>query len=119
MQYLIIDEVSMVSYNTLEHIHLCLNEIKGYYLNSDVFYGNINSIVFGDLYQLQPVFGRPVFTDMTKDGPIHLWKDFFNMYELNENKRQSGDLIYAQLLNRIRTGEHTENGFELRYSNQD
>jgi hypothetical protein len=56
---------------------------------------------------------------MTKDGPIHLWKDFFKMYELNENKRQSGDLIYAQLLNRIRTGEHTENDFELRYSNQD
>jgi hypothetical protein len=109
----------MVSYNTLEHIHLRLNEIKGYYLNSDVFYGNINIIVFGDLYQLQPVFGRPVFTDMTKDGPIHLWKDFFKMYELNENKRQSGDLIYAQLLNRIRTGEHTENDFELRYSNQD
>ena len=99
----------MVSYNTLEHIHLRLNEIKGYYLNSEVFYGNINIIVFGDLYQLQPVFGRPVFTDMTKDGPIHLWKDFFKMYELNENKKK----VRGFHICTIRTGEHTENDNEL------
>ena len=107
VKYLIIDEVSMVSYNTLEHVHLRLNEIKGSLLGTDKMFGDITIIAFGDLYQLRPVFGSPVYANTNRNTVLHLWKDLFKLYELKENQRQSVDTTYAKLLNRIRIGEHT------------
>jgi len=112
VQYLIIDEISFVSYNTLEHIHLRLNEIKGLYLDTEAYYGNINILVFGDLYQLRPVYGSAIFSDKITTDTLHLWKDFLTMIELTENKRQCTDTQYAELLNRIRVGEDTSDDLE-------
>ena len=108
LQYLIIDEISMVSYNTLEHIHLRLNEVKRKFQDTDTFFGNVSVITFGDLYQLRPVYGSPIFKETKRATTLHLWKDFFHMHELTENKRQAKDLSYAELLNRVRTGAHTD-----------
>lgn len=113
VQCLIIDDISMVRYNTLEHIYLRLNEITGHYLNADTYFGNIHIIAFGDLYQLPPVYGSAIFADTTCRTPFHLWKDFFNMFELLENKRQSRDPEYAAILNRIRTGDQTKKDIEI------
>ena len=38
----------------------------------------------------------------------HLWKDFFNMIELKDNMRQRNDQPFSSLLNRIQTGDHTQ-----------
>ncbi|MCG8079346.1 MAG: AAA family ATPase, partial [Candidatus Thiodiazotropha taylori] len=100
LKYLIIDEVSMVSYNTLEHIHLRLNEVKEKLLDIEYLFGNVSIICFGDLYQLRPVFGSPIFSQTSQNTALHLWKDIFSLHELTENKRQAKDLSYAQLLNR-------------------
>ena len=74
VQYLIIDEISMVSYNTLEHIHLRLNEIKGNHLEPNVYFGNISIIALGDFYQLRPVCGSANYSN-TNVTPFHLWKE--------------------------------------------
>ena len=44
---------------------------------------------------------------------MHLWKNNFTLHELIENKRQSKDFTYAQLLNRIRTGQHTDSDIKM------
>ena len=104
---LIIDEISMVSINTLLHIHKRLSEIKDTNSDDNAFFGNMHVIVFGDLFQLRPVYGGSIFKDHPDMPFMHLWKDLFWFVELTENIRQSSDKSYAQLLNRIREGTHT------------
>ena len=50
---IIIDEISMVSHETFLNIHRRLNEIKG--VHEGIFFGNLNVIALGDLFQLPPV----------------------------------------------------------------
>ena len=57
MKLLIVDEVSMVSSLTLAYIHLRLEEIFG----EQDWFGSKNVLFVGDLLQLQPVNGQPVF----------------------------------------------------------
>ena len=53
----IIDEISMVSSLNLVYIHMRLEELYG----SDQWFGGRNMLLFGDILQLQPVNGNPVF----------------------------------------------------------
>ena len=61
--------------------------------------------LFGDLFQLPAVENPQVF-----QSP--LWKHF-QMVSLKENCRQSEDLVYAELLNRIRIGNHSSEDLEV------
>ena len=54
---IIIDEISMVSYETLGFIHQQLTEIKGTD-DTEVYFGGLNIIAVGDFYQLPPVRDR-------------------------------------------------------------
>ncbi len=54
---LIVDEISMVSSLTLSYMHLRLEELFG---GCDWF-GSRNMLFVGDLLQLQPVSGNPVY----------------------------------------------------------
>merc|ERR1719239_1211335 len=96
LRCVIIDEISMVD---------------------DVF-GGVSVFVFGDLYQLQPVKARYVFEPPTnKEHALahtlrDLWK-LFTVINLEENHRQGEDKIYGDLLNRVRTGDHTEEDIAL------
>ena len=83
---IIIDEVSMVSYQILKLIHSQLCEI---YANDDIF-GGLNVIAVGDFYQLFPVNGSFIFSDQQSSGRLasYLWRDFFTMVELKVNMRQ-------------------------------
>ena len=102
---IIIDEVSMVSYQILKSIHSRLCEI---YANDEIF-GGLNVIAMGDFYHLSPVNGSFIFSDQRSSGRLasHLWRDFFTMVELKVNMRQQNDTSFSQMLNRIRKGEHT------------
>ena len=84
-----------------------LKDIKG---SKDDF-GGVNIIAIGYLFQLQPVFHGYVFNDIqdTEYSILspNLWKKYFRMYELKEIMRQRESKLFAQILNRLREGNHT------------
>ena len=90
---IIMDEISMVSSTFFTYISRRLNEISG----NDEPFGSYNMILTGDLFQLKPVTGLPIYRNHK------LWH-LFAYTQLNENVRQAGDPIYARLLNRARQG---------------
>ena len=106
---MVIDEISMVGSDMLLNIHHRLNEIKG--VNGDnVWFGNTCILACGDLYQLPPVRQKCVFNPV-KDamarmhGSGSIFMDEFLLHELTEIMRQKDDLVFAETLGRIRTGE--------------
>ena len=83
LKLVIIDEVSMLSNLNLAYIHLRLEELFG---GSDWF-GFMNVVFVGDLLQLPPVNGHPVFCELTNKaisskvgcmGSVNIWKDTVN-----------------------------------------
>ena len=104
---IIIDEISMVSYQILKSVHSQLCEIYG----NDEIFGGLNVIAVGDLYQLSPVNGSFIFSQKPgrSSGRLasHLWRDFFKVIELEVNMHQQNDFSFSEILNRIRTGVHT------------
>lgn len=97
----------MVGSDLLWIVDQHLREIMG--INK--LFGCTTVVVFGDLYQLAPVGQRFVF-DATSDPYARLaglvWQDNFQIVELTEIMRQRDDQSFAELLNRVRLGEHTE-----------
>ena len=113
---LIIDEVSMVGCNMLLEIHKRLQQIKG--VSSDVMFGGISILAVGDLYQLPPVCQPPLFNVVSDSyaslyGSGSLWKDEFQMIELNEIMRQRGDNRFTELLCRVRTNQCTSEDIDI------
>ena len=117
IKLIIIDEVSMVGADTLLTIHRRLCDIMS---NSSPF-GGMSIICVGDLLQLPPVGQRAVFSDPSDEmAAIYgsLWKTHFKIIELTEVQRQKGDQSFADLLNRMRVGEHTVEDIALLNSRQ-
>ena len=110
LKILFIDEISMVGKNMFNSINLRLQEILG----CTKPFGGISVISFGDLYQLKPVFDQWIFasnnssTESIASLGTNLWTDHFLLYELDQIMRQKDDLRFAQMLNRIREGNHVE-----------
>jgi len=104
----VIDEISMVSYETFMFIHKRLTEIKGTD-DTEIHFGGLSIIAVGDFYQLPPVRDRFVFQNGKSytQGSTHLWRELFKMIELTANMRQRNDQCYSDILNRIRTGNQT------------
>ena len=104
----IVDEISMVANTTLLHIHQRLKEIFNT-PNSELF-ARISFIAVGDLYQLPPIRRRAVFENYKNDtfNLCHPWSAF-KMIELTEIMRQKDDKAFAELLNRLREGKHSDN----------
>ena len=108
LKWIICDEISMVSNYMLRFIHLRLQEIMA----NNLPFGGVNIIAVGDLYQLKPVMGQFIFEDYSKNYETlatNLWTEHFKIYTLTEIMRQKDDKKFAQLLNRLRTGNHTKN----------
>ena len=112
LSVLIIDEVSMVGNGMLNFLYLRLQEIKG---NKRAF-GGVHIILVGDLFQLRPVGDSWIFSDMSSGYATlapNLWKQHFKMFELTEIMRQKDDAVFAELLNRIREGNQTNEDIAL------
>ena len=100
----------------LYRIHLRLSEIK----RSSQYFGGVLVILFGDPAQLKPVHGSYIFAAPNcpdyklayGDGTDSLWRSF-SVINLEENHRQGDDKTYGDLLNRVRTGDHTEEDIAL------
>ncbi|KAL5259662.1 hypothetical protein ACHWQZ_G009943 [Mnemiopsis leidyi] len=120
LKALIIDEISMVSNIMLMYINLRLQEVFG----ESEFFGGKCVIVFGDLLQLPPVKGQPVFEELNSKDiqkltgglsiSLNLWR-FFQFDELRINQRQAGaqNSSWSTILSRIRIGTQSPADIEL------
>ena len=107
LKVVIIDEISMVGKKTFDFIDTRLQQLTGIRAP----FGGLSVIAVGDFYQLKPVGDRLVFLDLDEDAKAlapNSWKDHFKIYELVDIMRQKDDLKFAQLLNRLRLNELTE-----------
>ena len=109
VKLIFVDEISMVG-NSMFAIQLNnrLKDIKG--CTED--FGGVSIIAIGDLFQLEPVMDGYIFKDLKSlDYAVlapNLWHQHFRMFELNEIMRQRDSKVFAELLNRLREGKHTE-----------
>ena len=101
IKFIIIDEISMVSSVLFYQVHQRLNEIFG--VSTNLPFAGLPFFVFGDLYQLPPVKGAPIYssTDNIKGYlNLELWNNL-KVVELTEVTRQRGDLEFISFLNKI------------------
>ena len=63
VKWVIIDEMSMISYAVFRNIHLRLQQFKN---NQDECFGGCNIILMGDLMQLKPIYGSCIFQQPKK-----------------------------------------------------
>ena len=100
---IIVDECSMMSAKLFETMHdLCCYAMTDAAKRQLPFAGK-SVFLCGDLFQLPAVESPQLY-----QSP--LWNKFV-MVELKENCRQSDDQKYGEVLNRIRTGDHTTDDF--------
>lgn len=107
LEVIFIDEISMVGSGMFKFLNLRLQQIMG----TSKPFGGVNLITVGDLFQLKPVFYKWIFENSTNSYSAlatNLWQEHFKMYELTEIMRQKDDKTFAELLNRLREGKHTE-----------
>ena len=112
MDILVIDEVSMLKPYILETVDTILKVIRQ---NHDKPFGGVQVLMFGDLFQIEPVVikgsvekeyleneygGNPFFFS----SPIYEIGDF-RLHELTKEYRQKDDPKFAEILTRLRTRE--------------
>ena len=109
LKLVIIDEVSMLSSLNLAYMHLRLEEVFG----SNEWFSSMNVLFVGDLLQLPPVNGAPVFEQLhtkailTRLGcmtSVNIWKETVVYDELTINERQKEDAYYSGILKEVRCG---------------
>ncbi|CAF0979608.1 unnamed protein product [Brachionus calyciflorus] len=120
VEYLIIDEISMVSLNLLANIDLTLREIK----DKNSIFGNLNILFVGDFFQFPPVAAYPLYKNIKFNEEILrtdqfsekmrkayngriLWLHIKDVIFLDEPMRQINDLNYADFLTRVKNGKAT------------
>ena len=115
LKVLIIDEFSMVKSDMLYQLDLRLKELME---RHDVPFGGVAIFLFGDLLQLRPTAAHYIYEEPSNEkfkithalGP--LW-ELFDIVNLTYNHRQGTDKVYADLLNRMRVGDTTDEDIEL------
>ena len=110
LKLIIIDEVSMLSSLNLAYIHLRLEELFG---GSGDWFGSVNMLFVGDILQLPPVNGSPVFSKLTNKliatrmgcmTSVNIWKESVIYDELTINERQKKDRCFVDILDEVRRG---------------
>ena len=113
VKLIIIDEVSMVSSLNLAYMHLGLEELFG----GDEWFGSRNMLFVGDILQLPPVNGNPVFDRIAQRSlvselgcttAVNIWQESVIYDELTINERQKKDAEYSSMLNDVRQGSSSE-----------
>ncbi|XP_024117601.2 uncharacterized protein LOC112139131 [Oryzias melastigma] len=102
-EIIIIDEVSMVSKPLLAYVDARLKQIKG----SRKPFGGMSVLAVGDFYQLPPVRqSKPLC--VPEPLQVDMWNENFQMVTLTEIMRQKDDVSFAEMLNRIRVKEQSD-----------
>nr|XP_049594589.1 uncharacterized protein LOC125979872 isoform X16 [Syngnathus scovelli] len=107
-EILIIDEISMVSKDLFAYVNARLKQIKGINLP----FGGMSVVAVGDFFQLPPVRqSKPLCVyDPTR---LDHWRDNFKKITLTTVMRQKDDVAFAELLNRLRVKEKSDELSEL------
>ena len=94
-------------------MHLRLEELFG----GDDWFGCRNVMFVGDILQLQPISGNPVFEKNTKKAilnklgcvtSVNIWRDSVVYDELTINEREKSDAEFAKMLDCVRRGCPTD-----------
>ena len=110
LKLVIIDEISMVKSDQQFQLDKRLKEVTQ---RIEKLFGNVGIFYVGDVMQLKPCKGRYIFDEpINPDYKIdyHLgthWQSF-EVIILEHNHRQGDDKVYADMLNRFRVGQQTE-----------
>lgn len=89
-----------------------LQEIKGI----EKHFGGVSIVAVGDLFQLKSVFDSYVFEPLKGNYGVlanNLWIKHFKMYELCQIMRQRESRQFAEILNRLREGKHTDDDIRV------
>ena len=122
VEYLVLDEVSMIGASFLSMLNARLQRAKGTSeLLHDSPFGGVNIVFTGDFGQLRPVRESALYSHKLVNDPdlsqcrnkravsslmgVYLWRLVTTVVLLKQNQRQSGDKAYASLLGRVRAGE--------------
>ena len=115
LKMIIVDELSMVKGDMFYQLDLRLRELKEV---PNQPFGGCAVFLFGDILQLRPVKGKYIFQKPACEQ-YHishtldpLWHKF-QVVLLVQNHRQGEDRPYADVLNRIRVGEQTEDDYKM------
>merc|ERR1712016_416057 len=116
LKCIIIDEISMVSADLFYNLDLRLREIKPE--KGDRPFGGVSVFVVCAAARYFPPKARYVFQEPNnKEHALshslrNLWR-LFSVINLEENHRQGEDKVNGDLLNRVRTGDQTEDDVAL------
>ena len=115
LKIVIIDEMSLIGADLFYKLNLRLQEITS---RKELFFGGCGIFLFGDLLQLPPVsaasvFAKPWNIDFQTDFEIApIWWEFDSI-NLVTNHRQGAHKHYADILNRMRIGELTDEDLKI------
>ena len=127
VEYLLIDEMSMVGLNLLAKLNRIICSAK--HVDPQVPFGDVNVIFFGDYLQYRPVYDAPLHTDFSlpskkKSGKLPNEKEIqqrvgrslilqINCVVKLTQQMRTEDLRYLQLLERLRHGQCNYDDYEL------
>ena len=127
VEYLLIDEMSMVGLTLLAKLNRILCAAK--HVDPEIPFGGINVIFFGDYLQYRPVYDAPLHTDFSLPSKKNAGKvpsereiqqrvarslilQMNSVVKLSQQMRTE-DLRYLQLLERLRHGQCNYEDYEL------
>jgi ATP-dependent exoDNAse (exonuclease V) alpha subunit len=121
VKYLIIDEMSMVGLSLLGRLNRVVKTAK--HINTEIPFGGINVIFFGDYLQYSPVLDKALYqncmsTQQYTERQIEMQcaqrviSQINCVVELNQQMR-TDDVRYLELLNRLREGQSTIEDYQL------
>ena len=110
LKLVIIDEISMVKSDQQFQLDKRLREVTQ---KTNQLFGNVSVFYVGDIMQLKPckgryIFDQPINPDYLIDYQLGSHWQSFEVIMLEKNHRQGDDKVYADMLNRFRIGEQTE-----------
>jgi hypothetical protein len=111
VQFLLIDEISMVSQEILFEIHRLLCKMH----NNQLPFGGINIIVLGDFGQLDCVKARPLYDIREAEMLMkeNIWATIDKVIVLKEQVRAAECKIHQKLLDDVRTHHVTNQTVEI------
>jgi hypothetical protein len=111
LQLVLIDEASLVGSRFLFSIDSRLRSIKHVQTR---YFGNIDMVFCGDLYQAQPIHDSLIFEQPRMDMQsiaYDFWTDCVKCYELQTTMRKTNGKFIA-ILNRMRTNSQTKDDLD-------
>jgi hypothetical protein len=121
VEYLLIDEVSLLSLQLLAQIDHALRYAKE---RPDQWFGSVNIIFAGDFYQFPPVGGSALYSPIASyagqtDAEVQkrlgwlAWKTVDVVITLTEQQRMRDDFEYGNTVNRLRVRKCIEDDVKL------